>query len=71
MVENFSHPPGLTGVVTVTVTASDIATNVVSKVLTYQIDTKVATYKYDYSNHTRWYFTQTMIRILQTPTQSV
>ena len=39
----FSHPPGLTGVVTVTVTASDIATNVVSKVLTYQIDTKVAT----------------------------
>jgi gliding motility-associated-like protein len=39
----FSHPPGLTGVVTVTVTASDIATNVVSKVFTYQIDTKAAT----------------------------
>lgn len=38
----FSHPPGLTGVVTVTVTASDIATNIVSKVFTYQIDTKAA-----------------------------
>ena len=35
----FSHPPGLTGVVTITVTAADVASNVVSKVSTYDIDT--------------------------------
>ncbi|MGC6413756.1 MAG: Ig-like domain-containing protein, partial [Bacteroidia bacterium] len=39
----FSHPPGLTGVVTVTVTASDLATNVVSKTYTYNIDTSAPT----------------------------
>jgi hypothetical protein len=40
---SFNHPTGITGVVTVTVTASDIATNVVSKTYLYQIDTKAAT----------------------------
>jgi len=39
----FSHPPGLTGVVTVTVTASDLASNVVSKTYTYNIDTSLPT----------------------------
>ena len=39
----FSHPPGLTGVVTVTVTASDLASNVVSKTYTYNIDTSAPT----------------------------
>jgi len=39
----FSHPTGLTGVVTVTVTASDLATNVVSKTYTYNIDTSAPT----------------------------
>ncbi|MDC0875224.1 gliding motility-associated C-terminal domain-containing protein, partial [Flavobacteriaceae bacterium] len=40
---SFTHPTGITGVVTVTITASDIATNVVSKTYLYQIDTKAAT----------------------------
>ncbi|MDA7797693.1 hypothetical protein N8949_01445 [Flavobacteriaceae bacterium] len=40
---SFNHPTGITGVVTVTITASDIATNVVSKTYLYQIDTKAAT----------------------------
>ncbi|MDA9844217.1 hypothetical protein N9C47_05125, partial [Flavobacteriaceae bacterium] len=40
---SFTHPAGITGVVTVTITASDIATNVVSKTYLYQIDTKAAT----------------------------
>ncbi|MDA9003231.1 gliding motility-associated C-terminal domain-containing protein [Flavobacteriaceae bacterium] len=40
---SFDHPTGITGVVTVTITASDIATNVVSKTYLYQIDTKAAT----------------------------
>ncbi|MDA7765645.1 hypothetical protein N8931_07230, partial [Flavobacteriaceae bacterium] len=40
---SFDHPTGITGVVTVTITASDIATNVVSKTFLYQIDTKAAT----------------------------
>ncbi|MDA9262498.1 gliding motility-associated C-terminal domain-containing protein [bacterium] len=40
---SFNHPTGITGVVTLTITASDIATNVVSKTYLYQIDTKAAT----------------------------
>ncbi|MDA9015453.1 hypothetical protein N9H69_02085, partial [Flavobacteriaceae bacterium] len=40
---SFNHPTGITGVVTLTITASDIATNVVSKTYLYQIDNKAAT----------------------------
>ena len=40
---SFTHPIGISGVVTVTLTATDVATNLVSKTYLYQIDTKAAT----------------------------